>query len=247
MKNSNVQYPPQFGKYAVKVKNGRGWNAYKTARLQISVGQEYHEGDKFEATINWAKHRFEKTIICVNDTLQRFNFSYKTNMDTSQALFVSESEGAAWVERNKRYIEQLPNFELYRWENWRSHPAYAAEYEYVTNLYQKDNLVKDLVLQNVLDFWKRRERKADMSGDYHFDTFKKASIEYLLEETAVFFLMFKKERAVDIYPGSTLLPCVLAKQYCSGQELYELGERAFTRIDFSRTQSAANENQSSEK
>ena len=46
-----TQYPPQDGAYAVKVKNGAGWNAFDTARLQISVGQPYHEGDKLAALL----------------------------------------------------------------------------------------------------------------------------------------------------------------------------------------------------
>ena len=72
-----TQYPPQDGAYAVKVKNGAGWNAFDTARLQISVGQPYHEGDKLAATADWVRHRFGRVIVCVNDTLQRFNHAFQ--------------------------------------------------------------------------------------------------------------------------------------------------------------------------
>src|SRR5688572_6281343 len=91
------QYPAQTGSYAVKVKNGRGWHAYDVARLPISVGQSYHEGEKFKATLRWLQPRFKKIVICVNDTLQRHNFS---NISDNEAFFKAEAAGREWIERN---------------------------------------------------------------------------------------------------------------------------------------------------
>ncbi len=65
------------------------------------------------------------------------------------------------------------------------------------------------------------------------DPFKAHAVRYLLEETAAFFLMFARDKAVDIYPGSTLLPCALAKGYGPDNEVH------FTRIDFKRRQGHA--------
>jgi len=66
---SDFNYPPQTGEYKVMVKSGAAWRDYDTARLEISVGQPYHEGAKFEATVDWVKHRFSHSIVSVNDTL----------------------------------------------------------------------------------------------------------------------------------------------------------------------------------
>lgn len=241
MKNSN-QYPQQMGAYAVKVKYGGGWSSFKTARFHISVGQEYHEGEKFKATMDWAKHRFEKVVICVNDTLQRYNYAYKTSLSPEQAFLESQRLGDEWIERNNPVIETLPNYELHRWEDWRNREGFASQYNYILELYNKVPLVKDLIEQDVMTFWKRRSIK-EGSPDYSFASFKEASIQYLLEETAAFFLMFKKDDAADVYPGSVLLPCVLAQKYCEGLKTPMLSGRAFTRIDFSRNQIAANSNQ----
>ncbi|GEM_PF-915534 len=245
MKNSKNQYPSQTGKYAVKVKYGGGWSSFKTARFHISVGQEYHEGEKFKATMEWAKHRFEKVVICVNDTLQRYNYLYKSSLSPEQAFSQTEKLGQEWIDRNLPIIQSLPNYELHRWEDWRNSDDFASQYNYVLELYNKVPLVKDLVEEDVLTFWKRRVIK-EGTPDYSFVRFKEASTQYLLEETAAFFLMFKKDLAADIYPGSVLLPCVLAQKYCVGLKAPMLGDRAFTRIDFSRNEIiAANSNQAS--
>ena len=245
MKNSNNQYPAQTGKYAVKVKYGGGWSSFKTARFHISVGQEYHEGEKFKATMDWAKHRFEKVVICVNDTLQRHNYAYSSDLSSEEAFRQSEAMGEEWIQRNLPVISQLPNCELYRWEDWRGREDYTTQYNYIVDLYNKVPVVKAFIDEEVMIFWKRRSIKTG-EKDYSFTKFKEASIQYLLEETAAFFLMFKKDVAADIYPGSALLPCVLAQKYCEGLKAPLLSGRAFTRIDFSRNDlAAANSNQAS--
>jgi hypothetical protein len=55
------QYPPQKGKYKVVIQRGASWKEYNTCRLQVSVGHgDKHEGEKFAASLNWAKDRFKK-------------------------------------------------------------------------------------------------------------------------------------------------------------------------------------------
>jgi len=174
------QYPPQTGAYAVKVKTGAGWQEFDTARLQLSAGQPYHEAEKLRATFNWVGQRFEKVIICANDTLQRFNHEMD-GLTPSEAFSKAESDGREWIERNISSIRSLPNY---------------------------------------TDF----ERFADLSK------------RYLLEETAVFSIMFKTEAAVDIYPGSTLLPCTIFQGQTVDGAPDGLGMGHFSRIDFKRNQ-----------
>lgn len=183
MKNSN--YPAQTGHYAVKVKNGAGWHDFRAARLQISVGGERHEGDKFKATIEWVKPRFDKAIICVNDTLQRFNYANQ-GMTEKEAFQKALLAGDEWLSRYEVEIETLPCFKIYRWEDWKGQ-AFDQEHQRVCALYNENEKFRQAVANS---------QKNSLSKDY------------LLEEVAVFSLMYKKERAVDIYPGT--LPQVMS-------------------------------------
>lgn len=212
--------------YIVKVKNGAGWRAFDNARLQISVGQEYHEGEKFLATLQWAGERFKKVTICVNDTLQRHNLEFEGSAPET-AYMLSEEAGRCWIERNIGNISKLPNYEMTRWEQWRTDAAYSYGLETMERLYRQNKAFRMEVNLEIDAFWDRALRRGNAPKISKREKFQKHSLSYLLEECAIFQLMFAKETAVDIYPGSTLLPC---KINASGN----LGTRGYTRIDFRR-------------
>lgn len=171
---------------------GASWRKYDVARFQISVGQAYHEGLAFSKTADWASRNFTKVIVCVNDTLQRFNGPG------------AKEAGSAWIERNKNIISTLPDVEIIRWDQWLDHPDFADKHAEVKNLYKKDPAFREAVDLEAMTFAVRQ--KSNNMG---------ASIErsqlYLLEECAVFQIMFRTP-AADIYPGSSLLPCQIFKE-----------------------------------
>lgn len=212
--------------YTLKVKNGAGWRAFDKARLQISVGQEYHEGEKLLATLSWTDERFDKLIICVNDTLQRHNFEFDGHAP-DEAFALSLAAGQEWIERNSEMIRKLGNYELVRWENWRTDPAYEYGLTVMNRLYQNNASFRSEVDNEIENFWSRMQKRDDAPGASRYEEFRKHSLNYLLEECAIFQLMFARDKAVDIYPGSTLLPCKLG-------DTQNLGVRGYTRIDFRR-------------
>ena len=224
------QYPPQTGAYAVKVKTGAGWQEFDTARLQVSVGQPYHEAEKLRATFNWVGQRFEKVIICANDTLQRFNHEMD-GLTPSEAFSKAESDGREWIERNISSIRSLPNYTIFRWEDWRSRSDYQESFDKANALYDSNDEFRTAINKNVLEFWSRQDRPQK-----DFERFADLSKRYLLEETAVFSIMFKTEAAVDIYPGSTLLPCTIFQGQTVDGAPDGLGMGHFSRIDFKRNQ-----------
>jgi tRNA-dependent cyclodipeptide synthase len=216
-----IQYPAQTGNYAVKVKNGAGWQGSSTARLHISVGQEYHKGEKLKATFNWVSNRFDKVIICVNDTLQRYNLEYQ-GMSPEDAYRVSEIAGSKWIEENLSAIRSMnTTVQVFRWEDWTGHPDYASKLEEVNALYQDNKTFRDEMDQEIIEYWERN--KESFSGD--FDKFRELSTSYFLEETTAFFLMYDEETAVNVYPGSTLFP-----------NKFHDNDGGFTRIDFRKNQ-----------
>ena len=212
--------------YQVKVKNGAGWRQYNNCRLQISVGQPYHEGQKLLATLDWVDERFDKKIICVNDTLQRHNFEFQGH-SPEEAFRLSQEAGREWIEQNYAAIRSLDNLEIIRWEKWRREDAYEHGLDTMKRLYREKETFREEVDNEMKSFWQRALKKDPDLDPSLFDTFKKHSLSYLLEECAVFQLMFAREDAVDIYPGSTLLPCKLGPSQ-------NLGVRGYTRIDFRR-------------
>lgn len=225
--SASRSFPPQSGSYRLQVKNGAGWHAFDAARLQISVGQPYHEGEKLAATVDWIGHRFDRAIVCVNDTLQRHNLMFE-GMAEPRALRQCIENGTRWIDRNRAALARLPKLEIHRFEDWRRQPGFERELGRLRSLHASDPLFRVAIEDEVRSFWQRRIRSTGLSEAYRFAAFAQHSTDYLLEETAAFFLMFEQDRAVDIYPGSTLLPHTLAPAYGYGPECH------FTRIDFKR-------------
>ncbi len=232
--------PRQTGQYAVKVKNGAGWRKFDVARLQISVGMPYHENEKFETTASWVGQRFKKAIICVNDTLQRFNLMYENpGMTEEEALHKTLRAGREWVLRNMRALESLPDFSLHHWEEWKLQPAFSDNKNKIATLYRDNPDFREAISRNIMDHWQRYSKKrADSSGALpgaaDYEVFAHYSTQYLLEETAAFGVMYARESAADIYPGTLLIPVKFLQENEVNGAPKGYGDNHHTRIDFVR-------------
>ena len=165
-------------RYKVKPLKKGGDQSLGVARLDISVGMEYHEGEKLKATVDWAKRRFETVIVSVADSLQRYNLD--NNYSLSMAL------GDQWLARNKDIIEGC---RVQRWDDVIQHRLY--DIGRVQDLYLRNTAFR-LLIEDQIDSLKLQKAPRD------------ASVEYLLEEIAGFAVLFKTQPAIDIYPGSFL-------------------------------------------
>lgn len=228
------QYPTQVGEYSVRVKTGASWQAYKTCRLQISVGQSYHEGAKFEATVNWVRERFDNVIICVNDTLQRHNTLFLDGGNESDITGQWSREGDAWIARHQDLFSTFDNCTIRKWDDWRDREEYPSIRKQVDRFYENNDLFHNSINANVQNFWDRNADRFEDHPSLDFTKFARHSLTYLLEETAVFSMMFKEVEAVDIYPGTVLLPAFLFRGNPVPGMPEGLDKGVFTRIDFKR-------------
>lgn len=221
MRDSEIETTDE---YSIKVKNGAGWRDFNVARMHISVGQSKHEGKKLRAALDWASENFERVIICVNDTLQRHNIEFQGKKPDAAMAF-SEAAGREWIERNLHVVRKLPRFELIRWESWRAHQDYSAHLRRMEALYDTEPSFRLEVDSEIRSFWHRRGNELPGS----FEDFEKFSKRYLLEECAAFQIMYERDAAADVYPGTTLLPT-------TAQAVLSPDRSRFTRIDFRRQQ-----------
>lgn len=220
----------------VKVKRAGGYQDYSAARFHISVGQEYHEGQKFKAAMDWGVENFSKLIICVNDTLQRHNLIFE-GKNPEEAFDIAQQLGSDWVERNSSFIsdamKKADNVEVVRWETWHKHPDFVEEFQNINFLYDNDTYIQDEINREAEAFWLRRKKANNLSSNFQHEKFLKHSIEYLKEECAIFSIMFReKPPAADVYPGSSLLPCRLLKDGIGNSK------HGFTKIEFRQTNSS---------
>lgn len=208
-----------------KVKSGAAWKHYDTARLQISVGQAYHEGAALTSTLNWVNENFRSTIICVNDTLQKYNMEFD-GFDSDLAKSYVEKAGEEWIKRNSKVLNTLSDVKIYRWSKWLNHPDFGKKMDFINALYQSSQAFRNITEKEIKSFWLRKQKRENLS-ESRFHEFYKYSLAYLKEECAAFLLMFDEAEAADIYPGSSLLPCTVFRNNDG------FGVKGFTRVQVS--------------
>lgn len=200
--------PAQGGEYSVKVKKqlccGETWSTFKTARLLVSVGQEYHEGAKLLAAINWCAKRFGHVEILVGDTLQRHSFSLNDGMDPAEAFEKSRIAGDDWLARNAALIASLPSVSITRWEAWRVNSAFRPRLLQIMAAYEDLAEFRDAVDEAAMGYCARKSRIDDLQDAGYRKKTLDLSYQYIFEELAIYSLIADGEPVIDIYPGSCL-------------------------------------------
>lgn len=237
------QFPAQIGPYAIKVKSEQStdsWQDFDSVRLQISVGQDYHEGDKFIAAVEWAKPRFQKIIICLNDSLQRFNLMFETGLAEDKAFAIASSNGQNWLDRHSGILQSASHIEIKRWHEWLEDRNFEQTQQQVQYLYQNNDAFHQAIEANINAIWQRRQAlTVDAYSQDNFSLFAQLSRRYLLEEISVFSMMFERGRAIDAYPGTTIFAALVFKGRNVEGGPPGLGKGHFCRIDFSRNKEEA--------
>ena len=134
---------------------------FDNVRLQISVGQPYHEGNKFFATALWVSQSFKNIHINLCDTLQRHNLIYQgytpfTAFDKSLVL------GKQWLDRNSPALRLISGLKITHWEDWKAKAEWPEALKKTRHLYANDPVFFDLVEKSVSLFWDRRRGKEEI-------------------------------------------------------------------------------------
>ncbi len=172
------------------------WRDFDTLRLEISVGQEYHEGAKLKAATDWARANFNRVVMIVGDTVQGYNIARAGNIALREAFDIARARGDAWLARNARMIE---GFDITRWDDWLQHKDYPANRAAVDKLYETNPEFRNHIHDTIEGFQGRHDPFMRAQ-----DRFVPLSKEFLLEETAVFATAYGALGGISAYPGTFL-------------------------------------------
>ncbi len=225
--------------YKVEVR-GADWRLRKkeSASLLISVGQEYCEGAKLQATVDWVNKNFSNCFIDIADTLQRHNLIALQDMSEFDADHASKIAGQEWIERNIKFIEALAvPYAIRRWDEWRLHPNFDSTLKNVHNLYAIDTSFKEALDLDVQGFIARRQMDGSLQDENTIVKMEKSSGLFILEEIAASILMGNACPASVIYNAKELLAYnyVRKGQACAPAGLEKLD---YIRITFRARSSA---------
>jgi len=200
--SSNGAPAPQPDRYRVRVNSCPAWVGYRTCTLGISVGQPYHEGDKFAATVEWAARHFEHIRVDVSDTLQRHRLIGE-GVPPQEAAALSLRAGDQWIERAAPVFGDSGRpHTIVRWDAWLRHRDFRAVFDAYSGLAQSDPVLSAAIAGDVDGFLARQAKRVAPVADENW--MRAASRAYLIEELAVITLQGAAECSARIYPGPEL-------------------------------------------
>lgn len=171
--------------------------------LLVSVGQEAHEGERFEATIKLINDSFKSCTISLYDSLQRFTMALSSLHEPADLYMTASKEGDLWLERNQRYIDMLDNLNrIYRWDQWLNHPLFQQKRDELVKLINTNSAYKDSY-DNAVNGYLDRYCK-NIQNDKNFDKGRATNLcyEYVIEECAVLCLWPEINCQFEIYPNT---------------------------------------------
>lgn len=170
----------------------------KRAVLFISVGQLYHEGSKFLATIALInKYPFVQCDIVMADTLQRFN--HYGRMSEQEARILSKKSGDDWLKRNDSALSIFKiKHKIIRWDELLLHPDYNDLKKCILKEYQINSTYTLALHSNVETYI---ERLQSLNPGCDVKNLFKFGVEYLIEECPIVMpLWAKMDYDFIIYP-----------------------------------------------
>ena len=168
--------------------------------------------------------------VIVSDTLQRHNIALFSNVSLEDAFLLSLKNGKYWLNENWAALDLLPRKKISRWNEWLYHSDSPETYQRICEIVLNDEYINSLVEEKVKLFSKRKSQNLN---ETFWQAMFKGARNYILEELAIFAIMLRGERAIDVYPGTWFKELFLALSKYSQEELMEgFPNAADIKVDF---------------
>jgi tRNA-dependent cyclodipeptide synthase len=166
----------------------------------ISVGQDYHEGEKFAETMHLINQTFSscKTMLC--DSLQRHTLKLTFPELDEDALYEKAMQaGDKWLDRNQAVFKSMTiPHQIIRWDTWLKHPDYPKNREIIEKLYANNTQYQQAVKKTIDKFLLRFQKR---NADFNYEKGYRTCLPYLLEECSIIIPLWVHENCeFIIYP-----------------------------------------------
>ena len=170
--------------------------------LTISVGQEVHENEKFESTIDLINQSFQSCIMLIDDSLQRHTMVMDRVENADDLHDLAVAEGDAWLVRNEKNYRKLGNLsKIIRWDMWLNHPNYDSEREMLKKMINGDEGYKQIFDSTITEFLTRYCGRLTSRSDFDASRAYQLCFDYLLEECTAMTLWPELGCHFEVYPS----------------------------------------------
>lgn len=175
--------------------------------IGISLDSPNFTGKRLETLIDWINDNtcFTNIKISLSDTLNRHNYMLPYNLSEAAAHAKSVLAGDQWLKDNKRALNALEvPFDIIRWDYWlyKHNAEVEKNKEIFSELYAKNDSEINLAINKDLNGFFTRKHNKTIDQLPH-ETVQK-SLNYIIEELAVYSIIFNQYPSTKIYPGNDL-------------------------------------------
>ena len=178
--------------------------SFKTARclLTISVGQEVHEGEALELSIDAVNRHFGPVILLIDDSLQRHTMALDQSLGAEAFYEPAVKAGDAWLSRNAAAYQRLQGLSrILRWDHWLGHPAFKTQEERLRTQLKQDPAYRDSMAQTIEIFLNRYYRRLTQQSAFDYQRAQGLCLDYLLEECTALCLWPELQCHFEVYPS----------------------------------------------
>lgn len=173
--------------------------------LGTSLRNPFFWGNHMPLLCEWISTRFPVGIIVIGDYLDRFNqFIFAEKLSVDDSIRLSIESGIKLEKTIHKYVSQLENGNI-TIERWSKYYENEVVQNIKTNLFRQLNESPDFyssVKQSAIGYLKNKAigNLSNILNDKNINF----SIEYILEEMAVFSFLIELGYKVQLYPGTQL-------------------------------------------
>jgi len=170
--------------------------------LTISVGQQTHEEERFDSTMDLINASFKSCVLCIDDSLQRHTMALNMAKDAAFFYDISIKEGDLWLARNEKYYSKLTiPTKIIRWNRWLEHPNYLKQQNKVKQLIDTDSEYKAAFEHAIDEFLEKYERRLNDPDQFDKSRAKQLCFDFTLEECTALGLWPELDCHFEVYPN----------------------------------------------
>ncbi len=170
--------------------------------LTISVGQEGHEGERFNATMKLIHSSFSFCTITLHDSLQRFTMALGENRGPAHFEEDASLLGEQWLKRVDIYYAAFKKkIKVIRWSDWLQNKYYAEKKALIESTIESDPRYKVIFDETIKGYLAKHCQRLKASSGFDSQRAYKICLEYLIEECAVLCLFPQEKCEYEVYTG----------------------------------------------
>jgi len=181
-------------------------NTFKKSMLGISVSSPiYQDQEKLSTLFKWLSENYSHTHIIIGDYLHRINEAINYGKTTSDAIEKSLYIGCLIDSQITIELNKYPK-EMFTVSHWKDciyeNSNFHSKYNNLTEAYKTCNSFRESIQNIANNFIEKQSSKGEISLNRNEAI--DLSINYIIEEMAVFSLFIDMGYTVQLYPGTTL-------------------------------------------